>query len=327
MGAPTGVDLCSGTTDADTLPYAPSTYEFREISLGAGTTLVSGTKYAIVLRVLPGAFGVDWGYNTAGYSDGKPYYSTDSGETWEGRTPDFTFQTYAGGVPKDSFVTPNGDTAFAGNSWAAQVFTATSNYTIDAIKLYLRRTRNWSEGTITASIRATEVAPAKATTPAPLDTASDVTLDQATITWEDGGGATSYNVYYGDTSGNLTLVSGGQAGTSFIVTGITDGSPYDYVVTRYWRIDSINAAGTTTGDEWSFTTIRSRPPTVTYFYTTTGQYYQLLVQADGSYGDVPGVGVEGTDYVFLVAGYEPNFINTIRKLVGVANNKVWYEDI
>lgn len=169
--------------------------------------------------------------------------------------------------------------------------------------------------------------PSKAINPTPSDTASDVTLDQGTVTWEDGGGATSYNIYYGTSSGNLSLVSSTQAGTSFTVTGITDGSPYDYLVTRYWRIDSTNSSGTTTGDEWSFTTIRFGPPTQTYFYSTTGQYYYLLIQADGSYGDVPGVGVENTDYVFLAAGYLPNFINTTRKLVAVANSKVWYEDI
>jgi hypothetical protein len=169
--------------------------------------------------------------------------------------------------------------------------------------------------------------PTKAKTPAPANDAANVTLDQATITWVDGGGADTYNVYYGDTSGSLPLMSSAQAGTSLTVTGITLGSPYSYLITRYWRIDSTNDGGTTTGDEWSFTTIRFSAPTVTYFYPTTGQYYQLLIQFDGSYGDVPGVGVEDTDYVFLAAGYEPNFIKTTRKLVSVANSKVWYEDI
>ncbi|KKK83885.1 hypothetical protein LCGC14_2788910, partial [marine sediment metagenome] len=78
---------------------------------------------------------------------------------------------------------------------------------------------------------------------------------------------------------------------------------------------------------WSFTTIRFSPVGVTSFYHTTGQYYRLLVQSDGSYGDVPGVGVENTDYVFLAVGYEANFIRTVRKLVGIANSKVWIEDV
>ncbi|KKM61054.1 hypothetical protein LCGC14_1535590 [marine sediment metagenome] len=169
--------------------------------------------------------------------------------------------------------------------------------------------------------------PTKADTPSPTDANTSVTLDQATISWNDGGGADTFDVYYGTTSGNLTKVSDTQAGTSFIVTGITDGSPYVYLSVRYWRIDSTNTFGTTTGDEWSFTTIRIDPPTKTYFYATTGQYYYLLVQSDGSYGDPPGVGVENTDYVFLVAGYEFNVIATTRKLVSAANSKIWYESI
>ncbi len=170
-------------------------------------------------------------------------------------------------------------------------------------------------------------APTKANTPAPTNANTSVTLDQATITWDDGGGADTFNVYYGTDSGSLTLVSSAQAGTSFTVTGITDGAPYSYLSTRYWRIDSTNNAGTTTGDEWSFITIRFTPIGVTYFYPTTGQYYRLLIQSDGSYGDVPGVGVENTDYVFLAAGYEANFVSTARKLVSAANSKIWIEDI
>jgi len=201
-------------------------------------------------------------------------------------------------------------------------------YNLDAVRLYLRRPFNNTPGTVTVSIRATVGAPTKAKTPTPTNAATDVTLDQATLTWEDGGGADTYNVYYGDTSGDLSLVSSAQAETSFTVTGITLGSPYSYLTTRYWRIDSTNAAGTTTGDEWSFTTIRLSPPTVTYWYSTAGQYYQLLIQSDGTYGDHPADGgVENTDFVYLAAGYEPNFIKTTRKLAAIAENRFWYEDI
>ena len=112
--------------------------------------------------------------------------------------------------------------------------------------------------------------PTKAANPTPTNAAADVTLDQATITWVDGGDSDSFNVYYGDTSGDLTLVSAGQAGTSFTVTGITLGSPYDYLTSRYWRVDSVNEAGTTTGDEWSFTTIKFGPPGPTVYNPEDG---------------------------------------------------------
>ena len=102
--------------------------------------------------------------------------------------------------------------------------------------------------------------PTKASTPTPADADTSVTLDQATLTWIDGGGADTYNVYYGTASGSLSLVSSAQAGKSFTITGIVDGAPYTYQSTRYWRVDSTNGAGTTPGDEWSFTTIAFNPP-------------------------------------------------------------------
>lgn len=134
--------------------------------------------------------------------------------------------------------------------------------------------------------------PSKAITPAPSNADSSVTLDQATITWKDGGGATSFNVYYGTSPGNLSLVSLAQAGLTFSLAAY---SPYDYGVTRYWRIDSVNVYGTTTGDEWSFTTITFNPPTppVDSDENPTGE----------------------------------NCMFTIKKLVAVAENRFWHEDI
>ncbi len=330
VGDPTGADLTSGTTDGDTLPTSGD--EEREISFGAGTALTSGVVYAIIIRTLDVAPGfgssVDvWAENAEGYAGGSVFDSVDSGVSWSIISNDDWFKTKASAVVKDSY-TPAVDviaaTSFS-NWWTAQTFTATSSYTITSVILKLKRQS--TPGTVTVSIRATVGLPSKATTPAPSNAATNVTLDQATVTWVDGGGADTFDVYYGTESGSLTLVSSAQAGASFTVTGITDGSPYAYLSVRYWRIDSTNTAGTTTGDEWSFTTIRIDPPTKTYFYATTGQHYYLLVQSDGSYGDPPGVGVENTDYVFLAAGYEFNAISTTRKLVSAANSKIWYEDI
>lgn len=331
-GDPTGTDLCSGTTDGDTLGVTfPPDYTEREITIDSPVELTSGVVYAIVVRALSGDATnyIAWNVKSGGtYSGGLRADSSDSGSSWlQLSSYDMWFTTKASGVAKDNyaFSGTGGGGALQGSNWGTQTFTASSTYTISSIVLKLARKN--TPGTVTVSIKATVGAPTKATTPAPGNAASNVTLDQATLTWVDGGGADTFNVYYGDTSGSLSLVSSAQAGTSFTVTGITLGSPYNYLVTRYWRIDSTNTAGTTTGDEWSFTTIRLDPPGATYFYSTTGQYYRLLVQSDGSYGGPPGVGVENTDYVFLSASYEPNFMSTNRKLVSIANSKVWFEDL
>lgn len=339
MPGPSGDDLCVGTTNGDTLGpvghlvYGP-TWTERSINLTPNIDLISGTQYAIVMRISGSGSG-NWAYSYSRrpglYSGGKAYESADSGGTWEihisgvgNDESDMRFNTGGG----DSYLpTPSGSPfdglllGCNGNQWKAQVFTASSDYTLSNITLLLAKQYQGSPGTITVSIRRTT--PAKAINPVPTDANISVTLDQASVAWEDGGGADTYNVYYGDTSGNLSLVSSAQEGLFFTVTGITLGSPYGYLITRYWRIDSTNDSGTTEGDEWSFTTLRLRPPGPTYQYG--GFYFQLLVNGDGDWGIPPPVGVEDTDYV--VVTYLPNFISTTRRLVGVADSKVWYEDI
>lgn len=156
--------------------------------------------------------------------------------------------------------------------------------------------------------------PSKPVNPTPSDAASDVTLDQATITWEDGGNADTYDIYYGDTSGDLTLVSEGQVGLSFTISDITLGSPFDYIVTRYWRVDAVNAFGTTTGDEWSFVSIAFDQIQVSYKLISGGN-------GQGPYDDPAGV--QGTDWEYTG---ESN-MTTIKRLVAAANDKIWYESI
>ncbi len=327
-GDPTGGDLASGTTNGNTLPEAPTAPEEREITFGAGVELTSGVKYAIVIKAPDAGNWYDglWSMQfTGSYVNGAYRSSNDSGSSWSsGDASDLYFKTYAGVSLKDSHTfSPGANDAPAGiATQASQSFIASSTYTITSVKLNLRRSGGETPGTITVSIKATEGAPTKATNPTPSNAATDVTLAQATIAWEDGGGADTFDVYYGDTSGSLTLVSSAQAGTSLTITGIDDGSPFSHIVTRYWRIDSTNAAGTTTGDEWSFTTIRFAPPEPVYWYTTGGYFYQLLVDTNGDYGSPPPGGVENTDYAVVS---NPNPINTARRLVAAANNKFWYE--
>jgi len=62
-----------------------------------------------------------------------------------------------------------------------------------------------------------------------------------------GGDTTSYNVYFG-ISNNMASM-GNQAGLTYKPTDATWNTNYQ------WRIDSVNAQGTTTGDTWSFGTI------------------------------------------------------------------------
>ncbi len=90
--------------------------------------------------------------------------------------------------------------------------------------------------------------PSKSTSPGPGNGATNQSIN-VDISWSNGGGATSYNVYFGtDPTPDSGESQGSQSGTSFNLGTLS------YSTTYYWRIDAVNSAGTTTGNVWSFTT-------------------------------------------------------------------------
>lgn len=97
-GLPTGEDLCSGTTNGNTLPLG-SPYTWREITLGDGADLSADTKYAIVARAPAGDVTntVFWRADISSptYEGGNFASSTDSGDSWTGNTSyDFMFEDW-----------------------------------------------------------------------------------------------------------------------------------------------------------------------------------------------------------------------------------------
>ena len=313
-GEPTGGDLCSGTTDGNTLTSFPDNRTERKITFGAGTALVSGKKYAIVVRAPSGSLPTNralWQMESSGgYSNGERAISSDSGSAWTiGDGTDLWFKTYTGAgfnVLRDNYnPTEEGSSAqVAGASWIAQTFTVTSSYTITAVNLNLWKDSGQNPGTITVSIRATEeeALPSKAITPAPTNTASNILLGLGVMTWADGGGADTFNVYFGP-SGNMQLVSSAQAGLFFDI-----GYQLNYNTSYQWRIDSTNEFGTTTGDVWSYSCIPFLPPLPTGI-TLTGS---------------GGPNGEGTP-----TGTPTGFNNmiTVRKLCAITDNRFWYESL
>jgi hypothetical protein len=85
--------------------------------------------------------------------------------------------------------------------------------------------------------------PGQASNPTPAD--GQQRVQNAILSWTAGSDADSHDVYFGTTSGNLTFM-GSQTGTTF------DPGALDSRTWYYWRIDEVNANGTTTGVEWSF---------------------------------------------------------------------------
>jgi hypothetical protein len=90
-------------------------------------------------------------------------------------------------------------------------------------------------------------APLKATVPNPANTATEVS-PSLELDWTAGAGATSRDVYFGTSSPGT--FRGNQTSTTY-----DSGTTLSPATTYYWRIDEINAGGTTTGDVWSFTTV------------------------------------------------------------------------
>lgn len=87
-GVPSGGDLCSGTTNGNTLT-TDSGGEWREITLGDGVSIASGTQYAIVVRAIDAPnssnrLKLRTDYNPSEYAGGQLADSSDSGVNWSG---------------------------------------------------------------------------------------------------------------------------------------------------------------------------------------------------------------------------------------------------
>lgn len=87
--------------------------------------------------------------------------------------------------------------------------------------------------------------PAPAADPIPSSGAAGV-RSPVLLSWTAGAGAVSHEVYLGTTAADRFL--GSQPGTAL------DPGPLEAYTTYRWRVDEVNANGTTTGAVWTFTT-------------------------------------------------------------------------
>lgn len=93
-----------------------------------------------------------------------------------------------------------------------------------------------------------ETAPTKPTNPSPTNgSGPGIDFTDFTLSWSDGGGAETYDVFIGP-SGGLQKVSSAQIPTTYV----TNASEIPHNQKVYWRVDATNANGTTTGDVWNF---------------------------------------------------------------------------
>jgi hypothetical protein len=90
----------------------------------------------------------------------------------------------------------------------------------------------------------------KPTSPIPANNATHQSPGPTVLSWANGGGAVSYDAYFGSTP-TLGVTEFNRHTTSAFFTA----PAVDAGVTYYWRIDAYNSDGTvTTGNTWQFTT-------------------------------------------------------------------------
>ena len=107
-----------------------------------------------------------------------------------------------------------------------------------------------SAGTTTGQVwNYTVGPPGKVSNPTPYEHTSGLPLN-VDMSWSAGVGASSYDIYFGtDPIPDSTEFIRNQSGRTFDPGKMEPGTTY------YWRIDSVNNLGTTTGDVWIITTM------------------------------------------------------------------------
>jgi hypothetical protein len=166
-----------------------------------------------------------------------------------------------------------------------------------------------NHGTITAAIWTTEAAPIAppvvASSPNPAD--SELSEDTwVSLSWRAGDGAASQDVYFGEDRNDVEEGAGdtfrGNQTTTFFVVGFP-GFPYPDGLTPgttyYWRIDGVEADGTTKhkGEVWSFTV----PPRSAYLPDPPDGAQS--VDSDPVLGWTPGFGSK-LHYVYFGDNFE-----------------------
>ena len=214
-----------------------------------GTNVTPGVSHTNVNRQSVIGFVVKAG--TGGSAPGAASSpSPTNSATGVSVTADLSWSAGSGATSHDVYFGTSSPGSFQGNQTATTFDTGTMNnnttyyWRIDEVNAATTTTGTvWSFTTIVA-------APGQASSPSPADSAADVSIT-ADLSWSAGSGATSHDVYFGTSSPGS--FQGNQTATTFDTGTMTNNTTY------YWRIDEVNAAATTTGSVWSFTTIVAAP--------------------------------------------------------------------
>lgn len=240
LNGPTGgATLGELTTVTVTIKDGSSKLAPNEVQFGSATYTINegaGTV-TLILKRTGGVIGyIDVSYSTSdGTAIAAADYTAKNGDIgWSG--DDATDKTISISITDDSVI--------EGNETFYVTLSSLTNTSIGAI----------GQATVTiVDDDENGAVPLPAITPNPSNEASNISTN-IDLSWSNGGGATSYDVYFGtDGTPDSGEYQGNQTGTSF------DPGSLSYNTTYYWRIDAQNLSGTTEGTVWSFTT-EEKPP-------------------------------------------------------------------
>lgn len=111
-GLPTGGDLCSGTTDGDTLSSNSSVGEWREIMIDVPMSVITGNQYALILKLASSDHHIRFMWWAADskvvpgyYSGGRVVFTGNAGSTWNFQNDnihDLLFEIHGDGEPANT---------------------------------------------------------------------------------------------------------------------------------------------------------------------------------------------------------------------------------
>jgi hypothetical protein len=243
----TSHDVYFGTTSPGTLQGNQTATTFD-----TGTMANSTTYYWRIdeKNAVGTTTGVVWSFTTAAAPPPPGQASNPNpanGATSVSITADLSWTAGSGATSHDVYFGTTSPGTFRGNQTATTYDTGTMAY---STTYYWRIDEKNAVGTTTGVVwsfttAATLPPPGQATTPNPANAATGIGVTND-LSWTAGSNATSHDVYFGTTSPGT--LRGNQTATTY------DTGTMAYSTTYYWRIDEKNAAGTTTGVIWSFTT-------------------------------------------------------------------------
>ena len=278
--ARSAIDLTTPT--GGTITYADSLDGYLgPKAFDDGFPLTTGGRWLPRYSALPNAY-VTYAFNDASNRVVSAYKVWNLVTyNWTGRAPkDFTLQGSSNGVDWVVMDTRTGETGWGDGEARLYIFTNTVPYS--HFKFNISANNGATDYTGVSELELFESAaedapPDQAIVPSPVNGDPNADLLEV-LSWTPDGTAESHAVYFGtDTDFTVDELITNTTSTVCLTEYL------DFETTYYWRVDSSNQFGVTTGTVWSFTTTTTDPEFVAY--DGFEEYTQGLLNGQGAAGD------------------------------------------